>query len=184
MKIYRNICVGVFTVIASIEYLFYTVHEIFLKVIIHIYSTVYLTLSLGICTIIIFAVMTRLKRIHTVCKMLLNIHGDYQNLSITKVHTINKHEEIETIGKLYEIYSMCIDLCDLINICFMFQVMMGYGFVFFNTIFISFTVYKDYATYGYLMPETTSALAFCLFYNFFLILIIFMCYQAEQEVRK
>lgn len=182
LRMYAVICSVTFLVILALEYLFFSVDRIILKVILHLYSTFYLTLNVGICTACVLVVITRLKRLNVVCKSLL-IHGDYEN-SVLKVRTINKHEEMETIGKLYEIYSVCIDVCDLINMCFMFQVMLCYGMVFFYTIFASFTVYKDFSTYGSLLPETTCSLAFCLYYNLFLILIIAMCHGAEQEVSK
>lgn len=181
-QVYAIICIAILTVILSLEYLLYIVDGMIFKVILHLYSTMYLTLSTGGCTTMILAVIIRLKRINLVCKSLL-IHGDYEN-SIIKVHTINKHDEMGMIEKLYEIYSVCIDVCDLINLCFMFQVMLCYGMVFFYTIFASFSVYKDFSTYGCLLPETTCSLAFCIYYNLFLILIITMCHGAEQEVSK
>lgn len=183
-QIYAIICSAILLIIFALEYFLYAIDEypILYKVVMHLYSTLYLTLNVGICTLSILAVIIRLKRINCVCKSLL-IHGDYQK-SVTKVRTINSEDEMATIGKLYEIYSLCIDVCDLINLCFMFQVMLGYGLVFFHTIFVSFTVYKDFSTFGCLLPETTCSLAFCLYYNLFLILIIAMCSSAEQEVSR
>lgn len=184
LRVYAIICSIIFLVILALEWLLFnstSADGIILKVILHLYSTFYLTLNAGVCTVNILAIIIKLKRINAVCKSLL-IHGDYENSVVLKVRTINKHEEMETIGKLYEIYSVCIDVCDLINLCFMFQVMLTYGMVFFYTIFTSFTVYKDLSTYGYLLPETTCSFAFCIYYNLFLILIIAMCHGAEQEV--
>lgn len=184
-RIYAIICSAILLVIFALEYFLYSIDEnpMIYKVILHLYSSLYLTINVGACsTASILSIIIRLKRINCVCKSLL-IHGDYEN-SIKKVQTVNKNDEMETIGKLYEIYSLCIDVCDLINLCFMFQVMLGYGLVFFHTIFVSFTVYKDFSTYGFLLPETTCSLAFCLYYNIFLILIIAMCSSAEQEVNR
>lgn len=183
-RIYAIICSAILLVIFALEYFLYVIDEksIIYKVILHFYSTLYLTINVGICTASILSIIIRLKRINVVCKSLL-IHGDYGD-TVTRVRTINKSDEMETIGKLYEIYSLCIDVCDLINLCFMFQVMLGYGLVFFHTIFVSFTVYKDFSTLGCLLPETTCSLAFCLYYNLFLILIIAMCSGAEQEVSR
>jgi hypothetical protein len=179
-RMYGVACLGILLVILALELLVYFVYGSAVKVILHLYASLYFSLNIGICTVTILSVTIRLKRINSVCRSLL-IHGDYQN-AVMNVRTVRKHDETETIGKLYEIYSICIDVCDLINLCFMFQVMMGYGLVFFFTIFTSFTVYKDISSHGYLLPETIVAVAFCLYYNFYLILIIFMCYEAEQEV--
>lgn len=184
LRIYAIICSAILLVIFALEYFLYSIDEnpMIYKAILHLYSTLYLTINVGIGTASILSIIIRLKRINSVCKSLL-IHGDYEN-SVKKVRTINKEDEMEMIGKLYEIYSLCIDVCDLINLCFMFQVMLGYGLVFFHTIFVSFTVYKDFSTHGCLLPETTCSLAFCLYYNIFLILIIAMCSSAEQEVSR
>jgi hypothetical protein len=182
LRLYFSAVVSILAVILALECLVYYVYESAVKVILHLYASVYFTLNIGICTVAILSVTMRLKRINAVCRALLR-HGEYEN-AVMKVRSVKKQDELETIGRLYEIYSICIDVCDLINLCFMFQVMMGYGLVFFYTIFTSFTVYKDYSMNGFLTAETVVALAFCLYYNFFLILIIFMCYEAEEEVRK
>ena len=179
---YGYACVGVLLIIASLEYLSYVLQGSLVQVFLDLYSCVYFSINIGICTIIILSIAMKLKRVNTVCKSML-IHGDYQN-SIMKVHTNENNEEIDTIAKIYEIYSICIDACDLTNLCFMFQVMIGYGLVFFFTILTSFCIYKDYSTCECLTGDTTIALSFCLYYNFILILIIFMCYEAEEEVRK
>ena len=182
VRFYVFACVGIVFLIVGLELLVYVVYASILKVILHLYGTIYFTLSTGISTITILAVTMRLKRINLVCRTLIG--RDKNRFSHIKVHAKKQQNELEIIGKLYEIYSNCIDVCDLINLCFMFQVMLSYGLVFFFTIFSSFSVYKDYSSYGILLPETVVALAFCIYYNLFLIIIISMCYQAEEEVSE
>jgi hypothetical protein len=174
IKILVSVWSSFFLVIFALEYLVYSSDGSILKVILHFYSVLYFTLNVGLGSGIIVGVVFRLKRINYVCKSLL-IHDEYQK---------SNDDKMAIMEQLYEIYGDCIDACDLINLCFMGQVMMGYGLVFFYTIFTAFMVYKDYITFEYLLPETTCALGFCLYYNFFLILIITMCYGAEIEVSK
>lgn len=179
---YGLACVGVLLIIVALEFLVYVLQGSLVQVILDVYSCVYFSINIGICTVIILSIAMKLKRVNMVCKSML-IHRDYEN-SFMKVETIDKKEEIDTIAKIYEIYSVCIDVCDLTNLCFMFQVMLGYGIVFFFTILTSFCIYKDFSTCQCLTADTTIALGFCLYYNFILILIIFMCNEAEQEVKK
>ncbi|CAG9809911.1 unnamed protein product [Chironomus riparius] len=107
MNMYGYACVGVLLIITALEYLSYVLQGSLVQVILDLYSCVYFSINISICTIIILSIALKLKRVNTVCKSML-IHGDYQN-SIMKVHTTESNEEIDTIAKIYEIYSICID---------------------------------------------------------------------------
>jgi hypothetical protein len=98
-----------------------------------------------------------------------------------KIRKIRDHGQKEIIVKLNEIYDQLMTLSGSISRCYGFQVMLGFGLVFFYTIFTSFTIYKDLFNDGKLQNKTISSFLFCIYYNFIMNCIIWVCSLAKSE---
>lgn len=159
-----------------------TLHAIegsLLKVPLYGYASLYFALSVGSVTAYITGVGVRLESINKVLKIGLKTKASQKLLFIEAFET---HKKVEIYGTLAEIYSDLMDVCDEINMCFGFQLMISFGLIFFYTLFMSFSAYTDLISGGRLTPVSISSILFCVYFNIILSSVIFICNTIEVEV--
>lgn len=150
-----------------------------IKIFLFLYSSFYFTATVGTITSYILGTYIRLLPIGIILKSKLK-RG--RNMKFIVVHEINNQNDSEVIATLAEVYHMLIDVCDDINHCYGFQTMLGFGLIFLNTLFTSFTAYTDVVNDGNLSPSTIVSIAFSAYYNFFIASVLFSCSLLEKEV--
>lgn len=160
--------------------LMYYLERSLLKIPLFIYSSLYFTLGVGSVTIYIMAVRYRLDTIITVLKLCLHRRSIGKFLLVKEV---SQNDDIPILRALADIYSDLIHICEEINVCFGFQLMVSYGLIFFYTLFTSFSAYTDLINEGFLTPITLTSATFCLYFNFFLTNVVLTCSMVENRVR-
>ena len=148
----------------------YFVDRSVVKVSLVLYAGFYFILSVGSVTAYVSGVSYRLKSLNEVLTM------KYENYSV-KIYQDNNG-----FVKMMEIYSDLMNICDDINLTFGFPTMLGFGAVFFYTIFSTFTAYMDIIGEGKLSQITISSLGFSVYYLFFLTVVILVCSKVNTEV--
>lgn len=156
----------------------YSIDRQILKVPLILYAGLYFILSIGSVSSYIFGVSDRLATVNKVLQLKLS---EQKNGKIIKVQSEND-EDVKIFVGLAQIYTELLNVCDSINLCFGFQMMFGFGLVFFFTIFTTFTASSDIFNEGHLTTVTISSIAFCIYYNFFLTMVILSCSMLNFEV--
>lgn len=105
-----------------------------------------------------------------------------QELSVKNRGIEERKVDLKIIAKLSEIYQKIADGCDERNRCQGFQLMLGFGMIFFYTLFTFFTAYIDIVRDGKLSNPTISSVIFCLFFNFFVATVILTCTLSNKVV--
>lgn len=105
-----------------------------------------------------------------------------QELSVKNRTIEERKAELKIIAKLSEVYQKIANGCDERNRCQGFQLMLGFGMVFFYTLFTFFTAYIDIVREGKLGHPTISSIIFCLFFNFFVATVILTCTLCNSTV--
>lgn len=105
-----------------------------------------------------------------------------QELSFGNRSLEDRKADLRVIAKLSEIYQKIADGCDERNRCQGFQLMLGFGMIFFYTLFTFFTAYVDIIREGQLSNPTISSVIFCLFFNFFVATVILTCSMTNSVV--
>ena len=145
----------------------YFVTESPLKVSLVLYAGLYFILSVGSNSAYISGIFYHLKQTNEILQ--------------AKLAEKSKNNE-KDFAKLTEIYSDLMNICDDINLTFGFPTMLGFGAVFFYTIFSTFTAYMDIIGEGKLSQITISSLGFSVYYLFFLTVVILVCSKVNTEV--
>lgn len=151
-----------------------------IRVPLYFYASLYFSLSVGSVTVYVVGIYFRLVSMRNVLKLKLNNFSYGRILFIDAFH---RHEDVDVYGTLADIYSDLIEICDEINSCFGFQLMLSFGLVFFYSLFTSFSIYTDFVDEGRLSANTISSALFCAYFNFFLTVVILTCNLTEREVR-
>lgn len=150
-----------------------------MKIPLYIYSSFYFSFSIGLVTNYILRMHARLSCISQVLK---SIFKRSDGKKIVHVEALSRNNDSKVIANLAEIYQDLIESCDEINICYGFPLMLGFGLIFFLTLFTSFTVYTDFLDGGFL-TGSYSTLGFCIYYNLILISLIVTCNRLDIGVR-
>jgi 7tm Chemosensory receptor len=166
--------------ILPITFFGYMMDRVLIKVPLFIYSSFYFCLSIGNVSGNIGAICTRLMSMTEFLEIKLVSKTDEKNQN---VKSLKKRNDVDDYTVLAEIYQLLMDSVDNINVCYSFQMMLGFGLVFFTTLFTSFSSYVDIYDKGYLTPVTITAIAFCLYFNFFLSVVIMTCVQLDDRVK-
>lgn len=151
-----------------------------LKVPLFLYSSFYFTISIGAVTGITRGLQMRIESISHILKTLSRRPG---NDKIVKVSSSTRNSDAEIISTLADIYQDIIRVCDGINVYSGPSMMLGFGLIFFYTLFTSFTIYTDLVNEGFLTASSDSSLGFSIFYNIVLVCVIYMCSELKSEVK-
>lgn len=148
-----------------------------LKIPMYLYGGIYFTLGVGSVSVYTLAIKYRLDSLTVVLKRFLKPKGNVKFIQVLKMN------DVDVISALADIYNDLMDMCDEINVCFGYQLMISFGLVFFYTLFTTFSAYTDLVNEGFLAPTTISSACFCIYCNFFLSLVIMTCSMVENLVR-
>ena len=146
---------------------YYYMDRSLLKAPLVLYAALYFTFCIGSVSAYTLAIFYRLQSINEV------LQRKYLQSKAGK--TIGKIRDEKVFMVSMKVYSSLMDVCDDVNLCYGFSTMLGFGTVFFYTIFTSFTAYMDIIGSKKLLPATISSVSFCIYYNIYLSLVIFSC---------
>lgn len=152
----------------------------YLKTGLYIYAGITYTLSVGSAIGFINGTLIRLESVNKVCESMLDNFGDVRMVKERN----DKRDDVEVIGTLIEIYGKLVEVYDSINFCYGIPTMMGFGILYFYTIFTSFMVYKNLSNDGCLDLVTVSTLCVVLYLHLFTLTIVFICVSTEREGQK
>jgi hypothetical protein len=152
-----------------------------LKIPLNFYASLYFSLSIGSTTIYTTNLNLRLKTITEI--LALNVHKK-STKNIINVKSSDDREIENVYNTLAGTYSTLMDTCDDANLCCGFQMMLSFGLIFFYTLFTTFTAYTDLISEGTLTLTTINSAAFCVYYNFFLTVVVFTCTMVENQVKR
>lgn len=155
----------------------YIIEQSFLKSSLYCYTLIYYILSVGTVVGIMNGIRLRIKLINEVLE---------PNLNKFKIVYVNKSSagKTETYRALMDIYGRLMEVNDSINICHGIPTMLGFGFLFFYTIFTSFMAYKDISNDGALRGVTIGSLMYSSYVQLFATLIILLCASTENEAQQ
>lgn len=156
---------------------FYMLEGSILKVLLYTYASVYFAFNVGSSTAYILGAAIRLSSIEDFLIQMLNTNAK----QITFVKNVN-YERINIFENLADAYNDIMDLCDEINICYGFQLMMSFGLIFFYTLFTLFSTYMDFINEEHLSSVVITSFMFCIYYNFILSAVIISCSLIEKHV--
>lgn len=142
-----------------------------LKVLLFCYSSIFFTFGIGSVSSLTIALYLR-----------LNSMANFVRLEIQSGNSKNRRSTRLIIKTLAEMYQKLSDSSDDICLCYGVQMMLGFGLMFFYTLFTCFSAYTDMVNNGKLADETISSTAACLYYNLFLATVILSCCRVTNEV--
>lgn len=169
---YNIFTVAILSMSIPILSIVYAITESFLQTVLYLYSGLYFFLSVGLVVGIMNATRGRILLINTVLK--------------SKVKTsknINcRHKNIKPLKVLMDIYRRLMETYDSINICYGISTMLGFGFLFFYTIFTNFMVYKDIMNDdGSLSGVSKVSILFSSYLHVFTTSVIYLCTLTEKN---
>jgi hypothetical protein len=145
-----------------------------LRCILVLYAGQYFIFSVGSISGFSIATYFRLKTVSKILQLKV------QQSKIVQVEDKAQDEKLFTV--LMKSYSTVMNVCNGINLCYSFPTMLGFGVVFFFTIFTTFTAYTDVVSEKRLSVSTISSIVFCVYYNLFLVVVIGSCMILKREV--
>lgn len=169
-------------IVASLMFLLvgltYYLKRSMIKSLLGFYATAYFVLGSNSSILNVFGVSARMKTLNEALMEKLDRKA-------FKVKPKQDEDEIEMIIKvLIEVYCDLMDAIDLVNVSFAVQCCLGFGLTYFYTLLTVFTVYTDFIGFGYITGESISSICYCIYYNFWLTVLIVLCNILEKEVRK
>ena len=158
----------------------YIVEKSLLKSLLYFYSGAYFVLSVGSVVGIMNGARIRIKVINKVLEESL-----ITPIGIEAVDSIKKSIGRTSVLRVsMDVYCKLMRVYDDINVCYGIPTMLGFGFLFFYSIFTSFMVYKDYSSYGGLKGVTIMSLLYSCYLHLFTSLVLFLCTLTENEAVK
>lgn len=148
-----------------------------LKVLLYIYGSIYFAFNVGSSTSYTLGAAVRLKSINDFLIQILNTEKS------AFVKSVNYEENINVFENLADAYNDLMDLCDEINICHGFQLMMSFGLILFYTLFTLFSTYMDFINEEHFSPVVITSVMFCIYFNFILSTAIISCNLVKKHVR-
>lgn len=134
-------------------------------------------LSVGSVVGLLKGAYLRFRTVNKVFQSLLNRQSNVRSKETAM-------SDIELIRKMIEVFETLMDVYNTISICFGFQTMLVFGFLFFNNIFTSFMALKDVGIQGNLSRVTLALLSLSSFLNLFSSAVICVCILLENEAKK
>lgn len=177
----RTVVVGriLIVILTSLHFMAYYLNNSPVKVLFYLYASLFYMNVIGRASATNAAIITRLMAMAEFIEMKADQEMVVKNRSL-----IERKAELRIVAKLSEIYQRIADGCDERNRCQGFQLMLGFGMMFFYTLFTSFTAYIDLVRTGKLDNSTITAIAFCLFFNFFVATVILTCSKTNHAVTE
>lgn len=175
-----NSFIGFFVIalIPLLSLFLYVLEGSILKVLIYTYGSFYFSFNVGSSTAYILGTVVRLNSMKEFLKQILSTNTK----KLTVVKSVNHKGNINVFETLADAYNDLMDLCDEINVCFGFQLMMSFGLIFFYTLFTLFSAYMDFINEEHFTAVVISSVMFCVYFNFVLSTVIISCSFVEKQV--
>lgn len=154
----------------------YIIEKSLLKSGLYFYCGIYYVISVGSVCGIMNATRLRIKSINVV------LESRICEIKIVQ-HVKSGSGKAELMRALMDIYNKLMEVYDSISICYGINAMLGFGFLFFYSIFSSFMAYKDFFTNGSLSGVTIVSLMFAAYLHLFMFSVIFLCTLTENEAQ-
>lgn len=155
----------------------YYIEKSILKAFLYWYSGTYFILSFGSVVGVLNGSYIRFKSINNMFEYFLDTPNKVNRIksefSDTKIITVG----IEAYGNLMDIY-------ESINICNGIQALLGFGLLYFYTIFTGFMIFKDWSVNGKASNLTIASFLFGCYLHIFTSSLIYVCHIVEEEPKK
>ena len=182
MKKNSRIAGLIILLIIPLSIITYALDGSLLKIPLYLYSSLYFAISMGIATVYTSGIQVRLVTLSHILTSKFS-RSSSEKIVQVEAQAVNRSDEnVKLFSTLAEIYQVLMESCDEINVCCGIQLLMGFAFVFFLTLFASFTAFTDYANQGFFLTSTITSAGFCIYYNFLLTAVISACSMLETEV--
>lgn len=116
-------------------------------------------------------------RVHTINFALVEMFKGSKNPK----NFCSEGENIETISRFIEIYGKLVKVNRLMNLCYSIQAMLGFGILYFYSVFTLFAVFKDLNDKGTLEAKTFNAILRAGYMQIFSATMIYFCTLSERE---
>ena len=180
MKTNLIITTCILSLIFPLTALMYYFDGSLLKIPLCIYSGIYFSMSVGSVIGFTSALYLRLNSISHVLMSISKNQSD-KKIIFLKESNNNPDDDSKIIATLAEIYQDLIESYKEVNICSGFSLMLGFGLIFFCSLFSSFSIFTDFLD-GTLSSNSCSSVGFVFYYNIVLMTIILTCRQLIVEV--
>lgn len=179
MSLRRSARVGrvLLIILAAMQFMAYFLTGSFITILFYVYASLFYMSVNGRTSGTNAAIRDRIQTMVDFVKLKAD-----QELNFSKKSSEDRKTDLRVIAKLSEIYQKNADGCDERNSCQGFQLMLGFGMIFFYTLFTFFTAYIDIVRDGKLGNATISSVIFCLFFNFFVATVILTCSMTNRVV--
>lgn len=184
---YGNVIMGVYIfmliLLVFMTIVVYLLNGSLLKAALSLYSGANYVLSAGTVTAFVSAIQLRLESMNKLCtSMMTTSFGD---LRIKQVKSFSaKTDNIEIIRALIDVYAKLIEVQDSLNICYGIQTMLGFGILFFFSIFSFYMAFISVTLDGTLHGNNCAALLVTLYLTLLSLSIIVFCNRTENEAQK
>lgn len=158
-----------------LSYFMFMMEGSILKAALYLYSGFYFTLSVGSMSGAVNALNFRLTTMNTVLRSLI---GDPSS----KITTVRSEMETKSIADLIEIYGKMIKVKDLINLAYGIPMLLGFGLIFFYTIFTDFMLVRDLYD-GSADHITIASAFFCCYLQALMYAVLYFCTVIETDAQ-
>lgn len=153
-------------------FFFYLMDGSLIKSLLYFFSGFGFVIMVSAVVFFFGGIFVRIRNINANLKIMINN---------SKVRDFNGKCGSRKIAKCIQVYGKLIDANRLLNQCFGVQGMLGFGVLFFFTIFTSFMAFKDITTEGTLAGVTAGSVVFVLYLQTYSLTLILICHVTGQE---
>lgn len=159
--------------------LVYVLDGLLSKSLLHLYSSLYFSLSLLFPASLTFAVFQRQRLIITVLK---NMKASEEPTRATDARLLAEKESVDKVRCLMWIYSNLLEVVDEISLCYGLPMLLVTAVIFSYSLMTNFVVYKEFVTTGTFSQTVASSMVYVFFYTTLYIWTLLMCSLTELKV--
>lgn len=148
-----------------------------LKAFLYFYSSMYFCIGVLIHIAYSSSLYWRVASVANILKNLSNHSHTKRGIMVVESEDI----DVILMG-LIEIYVDLIEICHLVNICTGLSTLLGFGLIFFHSLFTFFVVFKEAFLEGSIPVATVSGILYLIYYNFLFTSFIFLNGFKDREV--
>lgn len=159
--------------------LVYVLDGLLSKSLLHLYSSLYFSLSLLFPASLTFAVFQRQRLVITVLK---NMKASEEPTRATDARLLAEKESVDKVRCLMWIYSNLLEVVDEISLCYGLPMLLVTAVIFSYSLMTNFVVYKEFVTTGTFSQTVASSMVYVFFYTTLYIWTLLMCSLTELKV--
>jgi hypothetical protein len=160
-------------------------NEPFTEIVLYIYSAIYYSICMSSCASLHYCLLQRYQMIVEILTYLYTI----VSIALKNLMTPFNYRENSSVASenviliLHKIYSMEVEILEKLTELFSFSTMLGFAL---SAVYSVYTVFLSYKVFidgeDALYEKALINIAWCLFLNFYPLLIIATCEYSESEV--